>query len=77
MRGRLSLSQLARFSLLRTRVARACVLVLVQQNVLWHATEDDVEVFEVNIEECLMRSRFGQFVWQAEDLMGPEVWLQF
>ncbi|KAF8184955.1 RNA polymerase III subunit RPC82-domain-containing protein [Mycena galopus ATCC 62051] len=70
-RGRLTLPQLIRFTNLRPRTVRASVLVLVQHNVLWHAhSEDEGEVLEVNIEECLVRLRFGRFVWQAGQLFG-------
>ncbi|TFK42774.1 RNA polymerase III subunit RPC82-domain-containing protein [Crucibulum laeve] len=70
-RGRLPLAQIIRFSALKPRTVRAAILVLVQHNILWHAqTEEDGEVFEVNTDECLMRLRFGKFVWQAEKLFG-------
>ncbi|KAJ7093171.1 RNA polymerase III subunit RPC82-domain-containing protein [Mycena epipterygia] len=70
-RGRLTLPQVVRFTSLRPRTVRASVLVLVQHNVLWHAhSEDEGEVLEVNIEECLLRLRFGRFVWQAAQLFG-------
>ncbi|KAJ7168137.1 RNA polymerase III subunit RPC82-domain-containing protein [Mycena crocata] len=70
-RGRLTLLQVVRFTSLRPRTVRASVLVLVQHNVLWHAhSEDEEEVLEFNIEECLLRSRFGRFVWQAAQLFG-------
>ena len=50
------------------------MLVLVQHNIIWHATiEDDGEVLEVNTDECLTRLRFGRYVWQAEQLYGPAV----
>ncbi|KAI0028524.1 RNA polymerase III subunit RPC82-domain-containing protein [Vararia minispora EC-137] len=71
-RGRLSLPHLIRYSTLKPRTVRASVLVLIQQNILWHATEDDAEVFEVNIDECLVRLRFGRYIWQTEELFGPE-----
>ncbi|KAK0445529.1 hypothetical protein EV421DRAFT_1797154 [Armillaria borealis] len=70
-RGRLTLPSLARYSGLKTRTVRAAVLVLVQHNILWHATLDkEREVLEVNIEECMMRLRFGKYTWQAEVLFG-------
>ena len=72
-RGRLSLAHLVRFTGLRPRTVRACILVLVQQNVLWHASEEDVEVFEVNTDECLARCRFGTYVCLMEELYGQEV----
>jgi DNA-directed RNA polymerase III subunit RPC3 len=72
-RGRLSLPQLVRYSALKPRTLRACILVLIQQNILWHASEDATEVFEVNVDECLMRLRFGRYIWQAEELFGQEV----
>lgn len=72
--GRLPLSQLVRFTGLKPRTIRASILALVQHNLLWHAkTEVDGEVLEVNVEECLMRLRFGKFVWQAEELFGKAV----
>jgi DNA-directed RNA polymerase III subunit RPC3 len=46
----------------------------VQHNILFHAqTEDDGEVLEVNVDECLMRLRFGRFVRQAEESFGRAV----
>ncbi|THH15597.1 hypothetical protein EW146_g4910 [Bondarzewia mesenterica] len=70
-RGRLSLPQLIRYSSLKPRTVRAAILVLVQHNILWHAQSDDEgEVFEVNIDECLVRLRFGRYVWQTEQLFG-------
>jgi DNA-directed RNA polymerase III subunit RPC3 len=41
--------------------------------VLWHARVDEDEVLEVNILECLMRLRFGRFVWQAGEMFGERV----
>ncbi|KAF8630401.1 hypothetical protein AX15_002954 [Amanita polypyramis BW_CC] len=70
-RGRLSFPQLVRFSSLKPWIIRAAILVLVQHNILWHAqTEDEGEVVEVNVEECLMRLRFGKFVWLTDQLFG-------
>ncbi|TFK55025.1 hypothetical protein OE88DRAFT_1653647 [Heliocybe sulcata] len=72
-RGRLGLPQIVRFSSLKPRTVRACIIVLVQQNILWHAhTEEEGEVVEFNIQECLIRLRFGRFVWQTEALFGQE-----
>ncbi|KAM5539045.1 hypothetical protein V8D89_007268 [Ganoderma adspersum] len=71
--GRLGLSQLVRFSKLKPRIVRVSILVLVQHNLLWHAQSgDEGEVFEMNIDECLMRLRYGRFVWLAEQLYGKE-----
>ncbi|EGN96168.1 hypothetical protein SERLA73DRAFT_94223 [Serpula lacrymans var. lacrymans S7.3] len=70
-RGRLPLLQLVRYTSLKPRTVRAAVLILVQQNILWHAhSEEEGEVLEVNTKECLMRLRFGRFVWQAEQVFG-------
>ncbi|KAI0933160.1 hypothetical protein AcV7_004715 [Taiwanofungus camphoratus] len=70
-RGRLPLSQIIRVSGLKPRTVRAAILILVQHNVLWHTqSDDDGEVLEVNIDECLMRLRYGRYVWQAEQLYG-------
>jgi len=66
-----------RYSQLKPRTVRAAILVLVQHNVLWHATsEDEGEVFEVNIDECLTRLRFGRYVWFAEQRFGTPVCLR-
>jgi RNA polymerase III subunit RPC82 helix-turn-helix domain len=73
-RGRLPLPQLVRVTGLKSRLVRASILVLVQHNLLWHAqTEDDGEIFEINVEECLMRTRLGRFVSKVEELFGPIV----
>ncbi|RDB21019.1 DNA-directed RNA polymerase III subunit RPC3 [Hypsizygus marmoreus] len=70
-RGRLPLSQLVRITGYKPRTVISSILVLIQHNLLWHArTEEDGEVLEVNVDECLMRLRFGTFVWQAERLFG-------
>ena len=73
-RGRLPLPQLVRITGHKPRTVTGAVLALVQHNLLWHArTEEDGEVLEVNVDECLMRLRFGRFVWQAEELWGKPV----
>jgi hypothetical protein len=74
-RGRLTLAQLIKYSSLKPRTARACILVLVQHNLAWHAHTDDGlgEALEFNVEECLLRMRFGRFVWQAAELFGDAV----
>ncbi|EJD05716.1 uncharacterized protein FOMMEDRAFT_103906 [Fomitiporia mediterranea MF3/22] len=70
-RGRLTLPQIVRFTALRPRTARAAVLILVQHNLAWHSqSEEDGEMIEFNTEECLLRLRFGTFVWQADQLFG-------
>lgn len=70
-RGRLPLPLIARLSGLKLRTTRAAIIVLVQHNILWHAqSDDDGEVFEVNVDECLLRLRYGRYVWQAEQLFG-------
>lgn len=63
-----------RFTSLNPRTARAAILILVQHNIVWHSvTEEEGEVLEVNIDECLIRLRFGRFAWQAEELFGRTV----
>lgn len=72
--GRLGLSQILRFSRLKSRTVRASILVLVQHNLLWHAQSDDQgEVFEIDTDECLMRLRYGRYVWLAEQSYGKAV----
>ncbi|EMD38586.1 hypothetical protein CERSUDRAFT_153553 [Gelatoporia subvermispora B] len=71
VRGRLALPHIVRFSGLKPRTVRAAVLVLVQHNLLWHSHVDgEGEMLEVNVEECLMRLRYGRYVAQAEELFG-------
>lgn len=73
VRGRLSLPQIVRYTQLKPRTIRACVLALTQHNILWHAeTTEDGEVLEVNIEECLARLRFGTYVHTTNQLFGNE-----
>ncbi|KAG1883007.1 RNA polymerase III subunit RPC82-domain-containing protein [Suillus subluteus] len=73
-RGRLSLAQLIRYTMIKPRTVRAAILVMVQHNILWHSnTEEEGEMLEFHTLECLMRLRFGRFVWQAEQLFGPSV----
>ena len=72
--GRLGFPQLVRFSKQKPRTVRAAILVLVQHNLLWHAQSDEEgTTFEVNTEECLMRLRYGRYVWLAEQLYGKAV----
>lgn len=73
-RGRLPLPQIVRYTRLKSRVVQASILVLIQQNLLWHAQGDDgMEAFEVNVDECLMRLRFGKVVFLSQQLFGKEV----
>ena len=73
-RGRLSFQQIVRYTRIKPRTVRTAILVLVQQNILWHAqTEDEGEVLEFNTMECLMRLRFGRYIWLAEHLFGTTV----
>lgn len=76
-RGRLTVSQLARFTSLKSRLVRNILLVLIQHNLVWHANSETdgsgEEMLEFNIDECLMRLRFGSFVYRAEDLFGVAV----
>ncbi|KAF9532367.1 hypothetical protein CPB83DRAFT_807708 [Crepidotus variabilis] len=70
-RGRLSFSHLLRFTGLKPRTARSCILALVQHNVLWHSKGDDeVEMFEFNVDECLVRLRFGRYIVLAQEIFG-------
>ncbi|KAF9072978.1 RNA polymerase III subunit RPC82 helix-turn-helix domain-containing protein [Rhodocollybia butyracea] len=73
-RGRLTVPQLVRFTSLKPRIVRNILLILIQQNIVWHAkSETDGsgdEILELNADECLMRLRFGTFVYQAEELFG-------
>lgn len=59
---------------MKPRTVRAAILILVQHNLLWHSqSEEEGEVFEINIDECLMRLRYGRYVWLAEQLYGKSV----
>ena len=74
VRGRLPLQQLVRYTSLRPRTVRASIIVLVQHNLVWHSeSEDEGEILEFNTEECLLRMRYGRFVWQTEQLFGSPV----
>ena len=72
-RGRLSFRDLIFFTKLKPRIIRGAILVLVQHNLLWHSTSDGDEMFELIVEYCFMRLRFGKYVQIAQDLLGNEV----
>jgi DNA-directed RNA polymerase III subunit RPC3 len=66
--------QIVRFSKIKPRMVRAVILSLTQHNLLWHVgTDDENEILEFNIEECLTRLRFGRFISLAGKIMGEEV----
>ncbi|KAJ2931355.1 hypothetical protein H1R20_g5712, partial [Candolleomyces eurysporus] len=45
--------------------------VLIQHNIVWHVqNEGEPEMFEVNVDECLMRLRYGRYILQADQLFG-------
>lgn len=74
IRGRLNLGQIVQFTSLKPRTVRAAVIVLFQQNLLWRSSADEEkEVLEFNVDECLTRLRFGRYVWWAEKKCGPLV----
>jgi len=76
-RGRLKLGQIVQFTSLKPRTTRAAVIVLFQQNLLWRSSADEEkEVLEFNVDECLTRLRFGRYVWWAEKKCGPLVSFQ-
>jgi DNA-directed RNA polymerase III subunit RPC3 len=73
-RGRLNLGQIVQLTSLKPRTARAAVIVLFQQNLLWRSSADEEkEVLEFNVDECLTRLRFGRYVWWAEKRCGSLV----
>ncbi|EJT98368.1 hypothetical protein DACRYDRAFT_57600 [Dacryopinax primogenitus] len=79
-RGRLPLPLIARLTRLKPRTVRACLIVLIQHNVVWFAESDGEDgegprgdtFYEVNVEEVCMRLRFGKFVEIAADVFGDE-----
>ena len=71
--GRLSFRDLAFFTKLQPRIIRGAILVLVQHNLLWHSNSDGEDIFELIVEDCFMRLRFGKYVQIAQDLLGDEV----
>ncbi|KAF5372865.1 hypothetical protein D9758_001710 [Tetrapyrgos nigripes] len=71
-KGRLSFVQLLKYTKLKPKTLRSCLLVLIQHNILWHTTEDTVEILEFNVDECLIRLRFGTFVYTADEQFGSQ-----
>lgn len=70
-RGRLNLGQITQSTSLKPRTIRAAVIVLFQQNLLWRSSADEEkEVLEFNVDECLTRLRFGRYAWWAEKKCG-------
>ena len=73
-RGRLNLAQIVQFTSLKPRTVRATIIILFQQNLLWRSSADEEkEVLEFNVDECLTRLRFGRYVWWAEKKCGSLV----
>ncbi|KIY43706.1 hypothetical protein FISHEDRAFT_52951 [Fistulina hepatica ATCC 64428] len=68
--GRLTVPQICRHTSLKPRQVRAAVLILIQHNILWHAETDDGEVFEVNVDECVVRLRLGRYIDIANKIHG-------
>ena len=67
----MNLTQIVQFTSLKPRTARAAVIILFQQNLLWRSSADEKrEVLEFNVDECLTRLRFGRYVWWAEKKCG-------
>ncbi|KAG8837984.1 RNA polymerase III subunit C82 [Serendipita sp. 405] len=86
-RGRLTFRQLVVFTKIRPRAIRATLLVLTQHSLLWHSsstsasnnvllggkeTDEGEEVFEFNVDECLLRLRFGKYLLIAKELFGDD-----
>ena len=73
-RGHLKPGQIVHFTSLKLRTIRAAVIVLYQQNLLWcSSANEEKEVLEFNVDECLTRLRFGRYVWWAEKNCGSLV----
>ena len=73
-RGRLNLGQIVQSTSLKPRTVRIAIIVLFQQNLLWRSSADEEkEVLEFNVDECLTRLRFGKYVRWAEKKCGALV----
>ncbi|EOR02769.1 hypothetical protein E3P92_01914 [Wallemia ichthyophaga] len=67
--GRLPLPLIARYTSLKPKQVRAALLVLIQQNCMWHCQSDNEEFYETNTDEIHARVRFGRYiVYAAESL---------
>ena len=76
-RGRLAYETLIRLIPSRTLSQRAVIeslLVLVQHNCLYHVLDDEdgLEYFEINVEEVLLRRRYGYYIALARDTWGKK-----
>jgi DNA-directed RNA polymerase III subunit RPC3 len=68
------MSQLSREVQMKPQTLRAAVIVLVQHNILWHAsTPEGTEILEINIDECIARLYFGKYIWLARETLGHQV----
>jgi len=65
--------ELVLFTKLKPRAIRAALLVLMQHGLLWHSVVNEEEVYELSIDDCLIRLRFGRFLVIARQLFGEEV----
>lgn len=76
-RGRLSFETLIRLipsRVLSVRAVTESLLVLVQHNCLFHVVDDQdgLEYFEINVDEVLLRRRYGHFIALARDTWGKK-----
>ncbi|KIM32168.1 hypothetical protein M408DRAFT_326822 [Serendipita vermifera MAFF 305830] len=70
--GRLMFRELVLFTKLKPRAIRAALLVLTQHGLLWHSVSGEEEMYELNIDGCLIRLRFGKFLVITGQLFGDE-----
>lgn len=76
-RGRLSYETLIRLIPSRVLSQRSVIeslLVLVQHNCLYHVVDDQdgLEYFEINLDEVLLRRRYGQYIALSRDTWGKK-----
>lgn len=76
-RGRLAYETLIRLipsRVLSQRAVMESLLVLVQHNCLYHVVDDQdgLEYFEINVEEVLLRRRYGYYMAVARDTWGKK-----
>lgn len=78
MKGRLTLSDLIRFSRYTPKLVRECLVVLVQHSIAYFSeasetTKSDATYYEVDPNKIIMRLRMGRIMRITEEHYGKPV----
>lgn len=75
-RGRLSIPEIASLTKLRGQAVTGIILTLIQHNLCWYSFQPqgdrEIEYFEMNVKEILMRLRWGRILEIVERKNGKD-----